>query len=67
MTTANRAAAGVLYLFAPSPDVAALCMSGSSLLVGIYGPVPKRAKPEGIRRPCAIASPLVLTPGRVAS
>ena len=46
-------AAGVFYPFTISPEVAALAMSGSSLLVAINALLLKRAKLAGIREPSA--------------
>ncbi|MEX0628229.1 MAG: HAD-IC family P-type ATPase, partial [Cucumibacter sp.] len=46
-------AAGVLYPFVLSPQVAALAMSGSSALVAINALMLKRTKLEGIRTPGA--------------
>ena len=44
-------AAGVLYPFILSPEVAALSMSGSTLVVAINALMLKRTKLAGIRRP----------------
>jgi Cu2+-exporting ATPase len=44
-------AAGVLYPFVLSPEVAALSMSGSTLLVAVNALMLKRSKPAGIRQP----------------
>ena len=44
-------AAGVLYPFVLSPEVAALSMSGSTLIVAINALMLKRTKLEGIRQP----------------
>jgi len=44
-------AAGVLYPFVLSPEVAALSMSGSTLIVTINALMLKRTKLEGIRQP----------------
>jgi Cu2+-exporting ATPase len=44
-------AAGVLYPFVLSPEVAALSMSGSTLIVAINALLLKRTKLAGIRRP----------------
>lgn len=44
-------AAGVLYPFVLSPEVAALSMSGSTLIVAINALMLKRTKLEGIRHP----------------
>jgi Cu2+-exporting ATPase len=44
-------AAGVLYPFVLSPEVAALSMSGSTLIVAINALMLKRTKLAGIRRP----------------
>jgi Cu2+-exporting ATPase len=50
-------AAGVLYPFVLSPEIAALSMSGSTLVVAINALMLKRTKLAGIRRPGANASP----------
>ncbi|WP_309605039.1 heavy metal translocating P-type ATPase [Phenylobacterium sp.] len=50
-------AAGVLYPFVLSPEVAALSMSGSTLLVAINALLLKRTKLAGIRRPGAAGPP----------
>ena len=50
-------AAGVLYPFVLSPEVAALSMSGSTLLVAVNALLLKRTKLAGIRRPDAKAAP----------
>jgi Cu2+-exporting ATPase len=50
-------AAGVLYPFVLSPEVAALSMSGSTLVVAINALMLKRTKLAGIRRPGAPAPP----------
>ena len=50
-------AAGVLYPFVLSPEVAALSMSGSTLIVAINALLLKRTKLAGIRRPGAKAQP----------
>jgi Cu2+-exporting ATPase len=50
-------AAGVLYPFVLSPEVAALSMSGSTLIVAINALLLKRTKLAGIRRPGAKAPP----------
>ena len=44
-------AAGVLYPLVLSPEVAALSMSGSTLLVAVNALMLKRTKLEGIRNP----------------
>ena len=44
-------AAGVLYPFVLSPEVAALSMSGSTLIVAINALMLKRTKLAGIRQP----------------
>ena len=49
-------AAGVLYPFVLSPEVAALSMSGSTLLVAINALLLKRTKLAGIRRKGAVRS-----------
>jgi len=61
-------AAGVLYPFVLSPEVAALSMSGSTLLVAMNALLLKRTKLEGIRRqgPKASAAP-GLAPAMAAS
>ncbi|MDZ4340880.1 MAG: copper-translocating P-type ATPase, partial [Candidatus Binatia bacterium] len=50
-------AAGVLYPFVLSPEVAALSMSGSTLIVAINALMLKRTKLAGIRQPGKIAAP----------
>ena len=50
-------AAGVLYPFVLSPEVAALSMSGSTLLVAINALMLKRIKLTGIRQPGKTAPP----------
>ena len=50
-------AAGVLYPFVLSPEVAALSMSGSTLIVAINALLLKRTKLAGIRRQGAKAPP----------
>ncbi len=50
-------AAGVLYPFVLSPEVAALSMSGSTLIVAINALMLKRTKLAGIRRPGKKAAP----------
>jgi len=47
------AAAGVFYPFVISPEVAAIAMSGSSLLVAVNALLLKRTRLEGIRPPKA--------------
>jgi Cu2+-exporting ATPase len=44
-------AAGVLYPFVLSPEVAAMSMSGSTLIVAINALMLKRTKLAGIRQP----------------
>jgi Cu2+-exporting ATPase len=44
-------AAGVLYPFVLRPEVAALSMSGSTLIVAINALMLKRTKLAGIRQP----------------
>jgi Cu2+-exporting ATPase len=51
-------AAGVFYPLTISPEIAALAMSGSSLLVAINALLLKRAKLAGIREPSAPQVPL---------
>jgi Cu2+-exporting ATPase len=61
-------AAGVLYPFVLSPEVAALSMSGSTLVVAINALMLKRTKLTGIRRQGAKASPApALTPAVATS
>jgi Cu2+-exporting ATPase len=50
-------AAGVLYPFVLSPEVAAMSMSGSTLIVAINALMLKRTKLAGIRRPGETAAP----------
>ena len=50
-------AAGVLYPFVLSPEVAALSMSGSTLIVAINALMLKRTKLAGIRQPGKTAAP----------
>ena len=50
-------AAGVLYPFVLSPEVAALSMSGSTLIVAINALLLKRTKLAGIRQPGKKAAP----------
>jgi Cu2+-exporting ATPase len=50
-------AAGVLYPFVLSPEVAALSMSGSTLIVAINALLLKRTKLAGIRQPGRSAAP----------
>jgi Cu2+-exporting ATPase len=50
-------AAGVLYPFVLSPEVAALSMSGSTLIVAVNALMLKRTKLAGIRRPGKTAAP----------
>jgi Cu2+-exporting ATPase len=58
-------AAGVLYPFVLSPEVAALSMSGSTLIVAINALMLKRTKLAGIRQPGKPAAPG--TPGVAAT
>ncbi|WP_275098036.1 heavy metal translocating P-type ATPase [Sedimenticola hydrogenitrophicus] len=58
-------AAGVLYPFVLSPEVAALSMSGSTLIVAINALLLKRTKLAGIRQPGKPAAPG--TPGGPAT
>jgi Cu2+-exporting ATPase len=58
-------AAGVLYPFVLSPEVAALSMSGSTLIVAINALMLKRTKLAGIRQPGKPAAPG--TPGGPAT
>ena len=51
-------AAGVLYPFVLSPEVAALSMSGSTLIVAINALMLKRTKLAGIRQPGKNAAPV---------
>jgi Cu2+-exporting ATPase len=50
-------AAGVLYPFVLSPEVAAFSMSGSTLIVAINALMLKRTKLAGIRQPGKVAAP----------
>ena len=50
-TLAFPLAAGVLYPFVLSPEVAAFSMSGSTLVVAINALMLKRTKLAGIRQP----------------
>ena len=50
-TIAFPLAAGVLYPFVLSPEVAAISMSGSTLIVAINALLLKRTKLAGIRQP----------------
>ncbi len=50
-------AAGVLYPFVLSPEVAAMSMSGSTLIVAINALMLKRTKLAGIRQPGKTAAP----------
>ncbi len=54
-------AAGVLYPFVLSPEVAAMSMSGSTLIVAINALMLKRTKLAGIRQPEKSATPGVHT------
>ncbi len=56
-TVAFPLAAGVLFPFVLSPEVAALSMSGSTLVVAINALLLKRTKLAGIRRPGESAAP----------
>jgi len=51
-------AAGVFYPLTISPEIAALAMSGSSLLVAINALMLKRAKLAGLREPAAARAPV---------
>ncbi|MFZ5510270.1 MAG: heavy metal translocating P-type ATPase [Pseudomonadota bacterium] len=51
------AAAGVFYPLTISPEIAALAMSGSSLLVAVNALMLKRAKLAGMREPAAAPLP----------
>lgn len=51
-------AAGVLYPFVLSPEVVALSMSGSTLVVAINALMLKRTKLAGIRQPGKNAAPV---------
>ena len=50
-------AAGVLYPFVLSPEVAAMSMSGSTLIVAINALLLKRTKLAGIRQPGKTTAP----------
>jgi Cu2+-exporting ATPase len=52
-------AAGVFYPVTISPEIAALAMSGSSLLVAVNALLLKRAKLAGLRKPSAPQAPAV--------
>ncbi len=56
-TLAFPLAAGVLYPFVLSPEVAALSMSGSTLIVAINALMLKRTKLAGIRQPDKTTAP----------
>ena len=56
-TIAFPLAAGVLYPFVLSPEVAAMSMSGSTLIVAINALMLKRTKLAGIRQPAKAAPP----------
>jgi len=56
-TIAFPLAAGVLYPFVLSPEVAAMSMSGSTLIVAINALMLKRTKLAGIRQPAKTAVP----------
>jgi len=56
-TIAFPLAAGVLYPFVLSPQVAAMSMSGSTLIVAINALLLKRTKLAGIRQPGKTAAP----------
>ncbi len=56
-TLAFPLAAGVLYPFVLSPEVAALSMSGSTLIVAINALLLKRTKLAGIRQPGKTTAP----------
>ena len=56
-TIAFPLAAGVLYPFVLSPEVAAISMSGSTLIVAINALMLKRTKLAGIRQPGEAAAP----------
>ncbi len=56
-TIAFPLAAGVLYPFVLSPEVAAISMSGSTLVVAINALMLKRTKLAGIRQPGKSAAP----------
>ena len=58
-------AAGVFYPFTLSPEIAALSMSGSTLVVAINALMLKRTKLAGIRQPNKTATPV--PPGRSAT
>lgn len=56
-TIAFPLAAGVLYPFVLSPEVAAISMSGSTLIVAINALMLKRTKLAGIKQPSKSAAP----------
>ena len=65
-TIAFPLAAGVLYPFVLSPEVAAISMSGSTLIVAINALMLKRTKLAGIRQPGMDASGKVPEPSATA-
>ena len=65
-TIAFPLAAGVLYPFVLSPEVAAISMSGSTLIVAINALMLKRTKLAGIRQPGKDASDKVPGPSATA-
>jgi Cu2+-exporting ATPase len=62
-TIAFPLAAGVLYPFVLSPEVAAMSMSGSTLIVAINALMLKRTKLAGIRQP-GKAAPVAIPGGK---
>lgn len=56
-TIASPLAAGVLYPFLLSPEVAAISMSGSTLIVAINALMLKRTKLAGIKQPGKVFAP----------
>ncbi len=72
-TIAFPLAAGVLYPFVLSPEVAAISMSGSTLIVAINALMLKRTKLAGIRQPGKTAAagkpdaPIITQPTKTAS
>ncbi len=66
-TLAFPLAAGVLYPFVLSPEIAALSMSGSTLIVAINALLLKRTRLAGIRQPGKTAIPDVKTTPKLSA
>jgi Cu2+-exporting ATPase len=60
-------AAGVFFPFVLSPEIAALSMSGSTLVVAINALMLKRTKLAGIRQPGNTAAPAISQPNEKAA